>query len=598
MGKQEDILNLEDPSHINPATEPVVPQELTTQKNNIAGGKKIPKKMLIMGIVVILVLATIGTALYFMTSRVNKDDVEFQISGPESVKSGEEVVLKIGYANNNSRVTMQDTQLVLTVPKGFEFVSSSLSPTDSKNLTWNLGEVSSKTQQIIEVRAKFYGDIDSTVPVSGSLSFTPNSVTQKITDDAKYSPAIISPKVALDLNAPDTLDAGGKVTYQLDIVNNESSNYENASIKFSLPKGFTTLPAPEGTTTQDAPKYDKNSDTWKLGILTPSQKKTITLSGRLDGANGEQQDIGAQLLLTKDDVNYIQEQVSKVTVISSPSILITEQSSVSVANAGDEVRFLLTIKNTGNFPLTNLALSVALTSQVVNPSSLRIDSGGTFKDSVVSWDNTVVNSLKLLNPNQEFKIGFSVSSYKDITTTGKEFSIVATPKITTGVQEVPGDAITVKVKTALDVSSKASPFDSDGNPIGTGPTTPTVGKTTVYRISFTMTNKYNTLDNAKLVCNVPLGATYTGTPKTSPGTLVFDSTLKNVVWTIGTLRAKTEGSGTAIATGYFDVSVTPSEPNKKQAMTLAKDCVMSAHDSFVNQDISVTFKNFVTERVQ
>lgn len=598
MATHEDILNLEDPSHINPAAAPVLPPHDAPKTKKVSGGKKISPKMLVVGGIVLAAIITAGVVFYMLTRGVQKEDVEFQFSGPDTVKSGEEVTIKIGYANNNGRITMQNTKLTLSVPKGFEYVSSSLTPQDQGSLTWDLGEVAPKTQQILEVHAKLYGDLDSTVKISGALTFTPSSLSKELTANADYSPSVVSPKISLDLDAPEKLDAGGQITYKLDITNNESTNYENAAIKFSLPKGFTALPTPEGTTTTDAPKYDKDSDTWKLGSMSPAQKKTITLLGRLDGASDEQQEIGVQLLLTKDGVNYVQEEASKVTVISSPSLSLTQTSSTETTTQGTEIKFLLTVKNTGSSALTNLALSEKLDSKVINPASLRIDSGGVFKDSTVSWDNTVVSNLKLLNPNQEFKIGFSLTPYKDITATGKEFSIIATPKITTGTQEVIGNVLTVKIKTTLDITSSVSPFDADGNPLGTGPTTPTVGQTTKYRLSFSITNKYNTLQNAKLVCNIPLGATYAGTAKTNPGQVVFDSTLKNAVWTIGTLNAKTEGTGTPTATGYFDVSVTPTAPNKGTALVLAKNCVVSGHDSFVNQDITVTLKTFATEKVQ
>ncbi len=598
MATHEDILNLEDPSHINPAAAPIVPPQGTSKTKNVSGGKKISPKILVIGGIILAAIITAGVVFYLLTRGVQKEDVEFQFSGPDTVKSGEEVTIKIGYANNNGRITMQNTKLTLTVPKGFEYISSSLTPADQGKLTWDLGEVAPKSQQILELRAKLYGDLDSVVKISGALTFTPSSLSKELTANADYSPSIVSPKIALDLDAPERLDAGGKIAYKLDITNNESTNYENASIKFSLPKGFAALPTSEETTTQDAPKYDKDSDTWKLGTLSPSQKKTISLSGRLDGASDEQEEVGVQLLLSKDGVNYVQEETSKVTVISSPSISLTQTSSAETTTQGTEIKFLLTVKNTGSSALTNLSLSDKLDSKIINPASFRIDSGGVFKDSVVSWDNTVVNNLKLLNPNQEFKIGFSLSSYKDITTTGKEFSIISTPKITTGTQEVTGNIITVKMKTTVDTTASVSPFDSNGNPLGSGPTTPTVGQTTVYRLSFSVANKYNTLQNTKLVCNIPLGATYVGTAKTTPGQVVFDSTLKNAVWTIGDLNAKTEGTGTPTATGYFDVSVTPTAPNKGSAMVLAKNCVVTGHDSFVNQDISISLKTLATEKVQ
>jgi uncharacterized repeat protein (TIGR01451 family) len=601
MGKHEDILNLEvDPSHINTAQSPVIPPNLDSKQKKSSGGKKkLPTKILVIGGMVLLALVTGAVILYFMTRGVQKEDVEFQFSGPDTVESGQDVTFEIGYANNNARVTMQDTELTLTPPKGFEFISSSLTPSDQANLKWSLGEVSPKSQQLLTIHAKFYGDLNANVALKGTLTFTPSSLGEKLTAEATYAPAISSPKITLDLTAPDTLDAGSQVTYELEVTNNENSNYDNALIKFVLPKGFSTLDTTSSTIANaDAPKYDKESDTWKLGVLASGQKKTITLKGRLDGVNGEQEDLVAQLLLAKDGINYIQEEASRVTVISSPSISIQQETSLSTASAGQEIRFLFTIKNTGNSPLTNLTLTDTLDSKAIDPASIRIDSNGVYKNSSVVWDNTVVSSLKLLNPNEEFKIGFSLSPYSTITTAGKEFSIVSAPKIATGSQEVAGETATVKIKTAFDITVANSPFDSKGNPLGSGPTTPTVGQTTLYRLSFTITNKYNTLENAKLVCNIPLGSTYVGNAKTTPGTMVFDSTLKNAVWTIGTMNPNNNTKDLSVATGTFDLSVTPSAPNKGEEMVLAQKCVLSGRDTFINQDVTIPLKDFITEKVQ
>lgn len=573
------VLPLDDPgaSHMQNSISPV----------KKPGIKKLP--FLVAGGFILIVIVV--TTFVLLQNRVKKEDVVLSVEGPTSVKSGDPVTFSIHYTNNNPKVALSGSKLVLHAPAGFIFVSSDLAPSDKENISWDLGEIVPSTDQSIQVTGKFFGDVNTVLKTSADLTFTPQGSNTSLTAMGDYEPSVIPPSLTVDIDAPKTLSSGGRATYVIDVKNTADATYENLVLQIATPDGLSvekTVPAPDTGT----------KDTWSFSTLPSGKSAHIEVTGILSGTTDEQKVFGLKVQNTSNKKNYLQIPASRVTVIAAPTISLTQTASEKNINAGDKVNFSLRVKNTGNAGFSNLTLNVQLDSTVLNPQSVAVQDGGVLRGTKIVWDNTVLEQLRSLEPNSEFTVSFTVASYKTLTPRAKNFSITATPSITIGSTVIPGAPTTVKILTELTATASASAFDSNKNPVGSGPTTPKVGQTTTYRTSWTVVNMYNEVQNGKITCTIPLGATYVKNAKVPDGTnVVFDEPTKTFIWNLSTLKAKSETETGSTLNGYFDVSVTPSAPDAGRLIALTSKCTLTGHDTYTDTDISSKIENLFSLEV-
>lgn len=573
------------------------PEQNISQTNSMSNGGTQPqqslqkphkKTKLIIALIIVAAIVVAVIVVYFQL-RVSNDEISIRVTAEDVIKSGQETSLRISYANNDSGNTLTESSVKLSVPTNFIFVSSDLDPVSEESLEWNLGDIESGTEQSFEVRGIFYGDADAALTVAANLDFTPSGFggEQEITSSLAIN--IAAPSFALDLDAPESVNAGSEVTYEFEITNTESTTYTDYQVEFIYPEGFTpTAQEPEPNT----------GEIWQLEDFEPNETIKVTVRGRLDGTTDERKNIGVQAGNVDVEGNFfLQLSISDVTVIAAPTITVTQSSSLETANAGEQIKYIAKVTNVGNSALTNLSLRMRFDSLVVDPSSIAIDSGGRLDGTTIIWDNTVIDGLRVLEPNKSFEVGYSLSTYESLTPQEKDFTIVSTPEITSGEQTIGGEVVTTKIRTELESEVAASTFDDDGEPIGSGPTTPKVGQTTTYRTSWDFASKYNEVSNAKVSCTIPIGATYVTSKVDDRTKFVYDDVAKTFIWDLGTMPSKTAKPSNADIAGTVDISITPSIANSGDKMQLAKSCRFVGTDAFTNEEISFVIEEITSETV-
>jgi len=583
---------VQQPPVIPPPSQPIPPPGKPQQQD----GKKPKKPMKRLKFVIagLVVLFAVVVAIVIVYQRVNfsDEDVLFDVTGPVGVQSGKEASIEIRYENKTASNSLNGAILALEVPSNFHYVSSELSPTNSESLEWNLGDIGPKTEQTFIVTGIFYGDEGVTSDIKATLSADAGGLSGDVLMEKSYTGAIVPPNFEIDLDVPQALNAGSAIEYDLEITNQEKDPYRRLAVRATYPDGFTFESA------DPAPASGNNY--WEVDEMQPGEKFRVVVRGLIAGETDEQKNVSVEIG-NRDEENtfYVQYEANDVTIIASPTITISQSASVNVASAGDSVKFVMTVTNVGSSALTNLELHATIESPVVNKQSLVIDSGGVLRDNTITWDNTVIKALKVLEPNQSFEVGYAVATYPTLTARGNNFTIISTPNIQLGQQDISGEVATVKIRSLLGIKAVPSPFDSLGNPVGPGPTTPKVGQETTYRLMWTLDNHYNEILDARVSCTIPIGSTFLDSYDVSEGTsLAFDSVAKTVIWTIGKIQPKTLVGSGAVVAGYFDVKISPSITDVEQQIILARGCRFAGTDGFTKEEKTPVIEDLLSEEVR
>ncbi len=572
----------------------VQPLAMNTHATKTGGVKprRLTTKMILM-IVGIGVLIAISLAVYLLlTNRKPKaEDLIFTVTAPREVKAGGDVEIVVNYTNNSNRA-LTKVLVETEFSSGFELTKSSVPSTGVKNNQFPMSDLSPKSQDRIVLNGRLFGDADNAVPLRAKITFVPEGYSFTLTADAESPVTIKAPSMTLDFTVPNSLHGGSTVTYDAQISNGGDHPITNIQAAFSFPDGFAF------GSSDPALKDSK----LLIDTLDAGATKHIIVKGTLAGNEGDQKTVKLALsLLDTSGKAYTQVENEKITVISAPTLSVTQSASAEKIGPGDSVTFAITVKNIGTAALSNLVLSTTIDTNVLNPGSINISNNGVYqeKDKKVVWDNTVVEGLKLLEPNKEIQVSVSLASTPDISVSGKEFTIASKPQVQSGDKVVAGNANTVKIRTAVDFAVSRSPFDANGAPVGSGPTSPQIGKTTTYRVTWKVRNRYNDVHAARVAAVIPLGATWVGNDSVTQGAhLAYDPVQKTVIWDIGNLFAATANPVGSEATATFDVSVTPSADQKAKPIPLVTNIKFTGQDTFSIEDIAIIRDSLLADEVE
>lgn len=557
------------------------------------GPRRMSTKLIlwVVGIGVLIAIALTVTLL--LTSRKPKvDDLDFTVTAPSSVTTGDEVEVIVEYTNNSKKALSQ-VQVVTDFSSGFVLSETSVPGTGDKGTIFAMKDLPAGSADRIVLTGHLYGAADAAVPLKAKITFVPEGYTFSLEAQQVTPVTVKAPALTVDFDVPSNVHGGATVTYEADVANGGDKAIANVQVNFGFPDGFELKEADPRLT---------DSRFVLIPQLEAGQTKHIVVRGILNGDEKAQKTAKIVVGILDENKNFYQQiESNKVTLIASPTLSITQSASAEKVNAGDGITFVITVKNIGSAPLSNMVLTTKIDAPIINLSSLNISNGGIYKeaDKQVLWDNTVVDGLKVLEPNKEFEVRVSLASSNPIGAFGKNFSISSKPAMKSGDLTIEGESKTVKIRTGISFTATRSAFDGGGAPVGSGPTTPQAGKTTTYRVTLKVKNLYNDLTGAKVTALIPLGASWQGHESTTQGSKpVFDSVQKTVIWDIGNLFAASGNTVGSEATATFDVSITPSSDQKGKSIPLVSSIKFFSRDDYVGEDVTAEGEALVSDGVQ
>ncbi len=530
-------------------------------------------------------------------------DVVFELEGPTQTSAGDEVIYRLKYSNQ-TRTVLRNLKLSFSYPDGSVVIVENQT---RQNYTesFTVESLSPGQNGGKEFRAFLTGERGDAKMAKAMLSFEAGNIKSSFEKESILSTTIIASSVSLVLVAPPNVAAGQTIEYILDYRNGSQEDISNIIFELDYPDDFKP--------TEFSPLPQRGNNLWQVDILRKNTGSRISIKGNMGGSEGENK-LALAKLKRKIGNDYIDYQLTSVaTIISNPvfqiSILVNNSPDYS-ASLGDRLNYLIKYKNSSNFNLSGVNLSVKLEGDMFD--LLNLDTrGGFFDDSndTIVWDSSVIPGFSNFSTGARGQVNFTVpikSSFSSlISGSSRDRFVKVSAKLSTSNIPAGTDVKEIMTSTSLITKIGIQPsfnqlvYYNDQNFGPSGPLPPRVGEETVFTFHWQLANPGNDAKNVKITAQVPEGAFWVDALKTDQDDLplpTFDSSSSQISWDISNLPYGAGISGEKYE-AIFRIKIKPTASQKENAVFLLEDIQFSGTDSFTGQSIIINKPNVSTNNL-
>ncbi len=541
---------------------------------------------------IIALLAAVSVAGFFVFNRAKKfsnTNVQLQFKPPAAATSGSSLTLTIEYQNLEP-VDLTKVQLAVEYPAGFTYTSSEPAATGDGKNAFDLGTVRSGQAGQVTLVGTIIGAIDETRDFSATMTYRPSTFNSDFQQQATTQVKITASILGLALTGPTQLAPGATGAWTVAYSNTSDHDLPEVQINATYPDGFTVI--------STNPAAQEKSAVWKIDVVKQGAQGTITIAGKVDGNIGDTLPLQVSVGL-RNSTNTIdlQDEQSLLIILVKTGVTTTVAVNGStdpvVIGPGEMLNYSVRVLNSSDLELTNATVTVKLEGAALDLTKLANDSKGLVKDNVLTWTKDQLAALASLKPAQVVTISFAVGAKSTLTVAtdaDRDPHVTATINVTapglatnTNTTTPPSTVVVSKLSTVLALKAEARYYDTSGQAIGSGPLPPKVGQTTVYRVTWTITNTTSDANNLVVSARLPNTTLWTGQNlNRDAGDLVFDPDSRMVRWTLNTVPAGTGGRLAAL-TASFDLSITPTADQVGAIPILIETATATATDSYTNK---------------
>lgn len=541
----------------------------------------------ILGVVVIVVLGYF--AFKPKTTPPSETKVGLAVELPETAASGEDMVFRV-------KVTNQDTQklsslkLNLVYPYGVTYVSSSPNAGNLSGSFFTIPDLSPGQNAVVIIKAKIQGSINDEKKLQVELRYKYGTISADFTKTASGVTRLTASDVAINIEGPSQSNNSQLVEYVIKYKNNSDKPISNSRVVIDYPGGFVFA--------SSNPKSDVSSNIWNIGNLSANQEGQISVQGTFKSAQpGVALSFTAKLLVLDQKGGYFTQGESKfTTAISSLPLLVTQSLDQNadrndIVNPGDRLTYVINYQNNGTVTARGVNIVLTIDSKAIDFNSIQAE-GGQINNNTITWNASGVSKLENLSPSETGSVRFDVEvknpAVKD---TSRNIDIKTTVKIKSNEYDtyLPGNDLAVKISTVASLQ-RSLDFASGSLP-------PKVGTQTTYKVTLSLKNTTNDVDNSIVTAFIPLPAgsfNAQSIDNKESGNIQFDPGTGKLTWTVGKVAAHT-GVFSPIRKVSFNLSINPASSQSGREVLLVKDINWSGKDNFTGEDIKVKAENITTE---
>ena len=514
----------------------------------------------------------------------DKDEIQLEISGPERIISGEEMIYKVKY-KNNTKLSLKNVRLVFRYPKGS--IRS-----DGENLieSFNLANLGAGQENQIEFPIRIIGLKDEVKKVSTELSYEPGDIDSSFNNQAEFLSTIISVPLILNFDIPKRLVNDQSFSFSIKCLNQSEVSFDNLQIRLDYPSGFNFK--------SSEPQPSEEDNIWLIDELIAGQEIEIFIQGDIYGKEEDNKSFKAQLgILDNNQFISYSESISALKISSSPLSVVQTINGLSsyIANPGEKLNYQIDYKNTTDVGIRSVVITSKLEGDALDHSSLDLREGSFDGNTqTITWKASNLPELEFLSPGQEGTVKFSIrikntlpiNNYSD-----KNFEVSNTVKIDSlqaplslkDIDIAGNSELSNKIKSVLTIQAQA--YYNDDSIANSGPIPPKVGNTTTYTIKWGLTNTSNDLSNIKVEAFLPPHVKWIGKFIPSNADLKYNYQTGKLIWDIGDTPATT-GILLPVKEVVFQVSITPGLSNVGSLLELIGQSKAYGNDDFTGLEIT------------
>jgi hypothetical protein len=553
---------------------------------------KFYKKILIFSSLFFIFAVGIALFVFFGGKNfVSANKIDVEVVGPSFTSGGEVLTVDVVVKNKN-RVSLQNVWLTLEYPDGTR--SPGDLTVDLKRSRVSIGSVPAHDETRKTISAVLFGEKDSIKVIKMGVEYELEGSSAVYTKEKIYEVLIKSSPVIVSISGPKEINSGQEFDFVVDLSSNSPDVLKGVLFKAEYPYGFVF----KGSD----PVAAVDNKVWKIGDLSPGDKRRIVIRGTLQGQNDEERTFrfatGIADPLDDEKLSPVFSNIASSIKIERPFVAI-ELYFGSVP--GDAVtspgqRMTGTIEWTNNLPSELIDASIVLTfpsDSVLDKSSVGTSGGGFYRsiDNTIVWDKFSHSFPSTLLPGKSGAVNFSFSTQKNIPPTSGSKQIPITINVTgnqvidTGKQEKISTVIerVVKVGTRLTFGSRS--VRSQGSFENRGPIPPQVEVETTYNIIWSVSNSFNTVSNAVAIAKLPSYVKWENLVAPANESVVYNPESRELRWNMGDIAAGT-GFSSPTRDIYFQVSIVPSVSQVSTAPVLVHAGKITGTDRFTGKEVT------------
>jgi len=537
-------------------------------------------------IIILAIVVGLAGFYYYQKNIYSKEKLRLEILGPDEADLLQEIEYVVKFKNNGD-TSLEQPELIFEYPEYAVPITDKtlLIKKDSEALG---GVIYPGEEKSFSFKARLLGKEGEAKGAKASLSYNPKNIKARYKSETTFTTVIKKVPLTFDFDLPTKADMGRDLRFRLNYFSNVDYPIPDLKVTVNYPSGFEFI--------ESTPKAIENTE-WDVGLLNKASGGRIEIAGRLKGETGEEKIFQAKIGTWQNGEFILLKEISKGVTIDNPSIYVSQQINGSpkyVANPGDLLHYQIFFKNVGYAQLTNLSLIAKLEGEAFDFSTLQSPQG-EFRQGdnsiVFNWDKNP--SLQFLSPDQQGEVDFWVklkNEWPISDASGKNPSIKNTLYLSQSKEEFVN-----KVNSRMAISQKGY-FNDEifGN---TGSLPPEVGgEPTTYTIIWQVKNYYNNVNNVKVKAILPASCALTGLifPEEQSSKFSFDSQSREIVWSVGDLKASQGIFGTASPNISFQIKFTPIISQIGQMPEIIKEAKIIGEDQWTGETIEGTAPGITT----
>lgn len=543
---------------------------------------------------IFFLLAVGGAALFFFSggNYISPQNIDLQIIAPPLVDGGTSANLQFIITNRNS-AELQLADLVIDYPEGTR------DPKDPQKTLLHerisVGTIPSGRQIKLTSGAVFYGSEGATQTIKASLEYSIQGSNAVFIKNGETPITIGSSPVSVSVSAPAEAIAGQPFSISVTVQSNSATPVEGVLVQAQYPFGFSVQ--------SSSPRADSGSTLWRLGTMAPGAVQVITVTGSIDGQDGDERVFRFAAGTNKDqtagkiEVPFLSVPVA-LTVhrpFISASLAVDGKTGEKVSvPAGRSLQGSITWQNNLSESVSDVQIKLKLTGPVLDRASVQSGSGFyQSSDSTITWTSAQDPSLAQVPPGGTGTLDFSFGTLAPGAGGVVYTNPVVDLSLTVGavragqgnVPEQVASAASMQVTLASAATLLAQALHFTGPLQNGGSMPPRSGSPTAYTIQWTVKNSSNAVAGATVSTVLPPYVSFVAAA--ADNAIAYDAASRTVRWNVGELGAGV-GYSSAARVGSFQVSLTPSDSQVGSSPQLTGATVLSGTDRFAQVQVTAS----------
>lgn len=543
----------------------------------------------LIGSLVFFVLAT-GVASFVFFGGVNTTsprNIDLELVVPSLVDGGQEVQMEIIVRNRNTTPLLL-SDLVIDYPDGARNPNDSA--VDLLHDRLSIGTIASGEELKRTASVLLFGEEGQQQTIKVALEYSVQGSNGVFIRSEETVVVVGSSPVSLAVTAPTEAIAGQPFSFDLTVRSNVTTPITNLVVKGEYPFGFSVTSA--------SPRADTGG-LWRLGDLDPGESKTIHVTGKAEGEDGDQR-IFRFVAGSNDDNTDPKVKLPYITIphtltVKRPfiagGITVEGQSGKDIAvSAGSRINGTVSWQNNLSQPVSGVEITLSLEGPALDEDSIQ-GPQGFFKssDNSIIWSKDENSELETVAPGANGTFSFSFMTHEP----GEGGVLITNPTINlnltvravreAGAPEIILSAASTKVTVASALSLSTQTLHFSGPFNNSGPMPPRAEDETTYTVQWTVRNSANAVGNGQIIATLP---TYVRFVAAEAGSgVTYNEGSRTVTWSLGEVKA---GAGYTIParTGAFQVEIEPSESQIGQSPALTSAPKLTGQDRFAGVNLS------------